>query len=299
MIVLRSLCSKYILLDENMQPKICFLDNSVLVPRKQQQAHSPPYTFASDQYFDDVYLDPVYAESLLVSPEADVYSFGVVLFELMSGMLAYDNKIIEDVKPQHLIHLVRRYYDAGLEKLIDPHIREPIDRRSFYSFGELAYKCISLNIKERPTIDFIIKTLEEVLDTQATIYDPDRLYRITKHGADSIVSHQGHPLFSSSELHSIKQHGRLTDRFQNLRAFVKDYRDIPKQFHHELDMMCSFQHENIIPFIGYCKESVEKNIVFEYATNGNLTSHIESRENMCAITWAQRLNICLGAARGL
>nr|GFD44942.1 protein kinase, ATP binding site-containing protein [Tanacetum cinerariifolium] len=64
-----------------------------------------------------------------------------------SGMLVYHNRSIGDGQPQNLTNLVRHYYDDGLESLIDPSIRDHIADRSFRVFMEIAFKCISFNLK--------------------------------------------------------------------------------------------------------------------------------------------------------
>ncbi|GKE93038.1 hypothetical protein Tco_1574133, partial [Tanacetum coccineum] len=63
-----------------------------------------------------------------------------------------------------MINLVLRFHDDGPERLIDPLIINNVDRRSFHMFIETAYKCISLNIKDRPTMEEIVKTIDEALD---------------------------------------------------------------------------------------------------------------------------------------
>lgn len=89
---------------------------------------------------------PVYHESGMLQKESDVYSLGVVLLEMLTRMLAYYEKAIEkDDEPQFLINFVRRYFDDGLDMLIDPFIKDQIDRRSFHTFKYIAYECISLN----------------------------------------------------------------------------------------------------------------------------------------------------------
>ncbi|KAI3510465.1 hypothetical protein L1887_17480 [Cichorium endivia] len=114
----------------------------------------------------DFYIDPAYRESGILRKESDVYSFGVVMFELVSGMLAYHRKSFGDGEPQPLINLVRRYYKDGLEKLIDPLIRDQIDSHCFYTFKELAFECISLKLEERPTMDTIMERIEDAMDFQ-------------------------------------------------------------------------------------------------------------------------------------
>ncbi|GKF49609.1 protein kinase, ATP binding site-containing protein, partial [Tanacetum coccineum] len=46
---------------------------------------------------------------------------------------------------------------------------------------------------------------------------------------------------------------------------------------------------------GYCDECGEKILVYEYASNESLDKYLLSSE----LTWVRRLNICIGAARGL
>ncbi|CAI9263036.1 unnamed protein product [Lactuca saligna] len=162
-VIHRDVKSGNILLDENLEAKISDFGLSKEGPRNQQSTQF--YTKVAGTNF---YLDPVYHESGILSKESDVYSFGVVLFELLSGRLAYHLTKFIDGNPQYLINLVRRYYNEKPEKLIDPYIREQIDSRCFHRFKELAYHCISLNSKERPTMGTIIDTIEDEMDFQVS-----------------------------------------------------------------------------------------------------------------------------------
>ncbi|CAH1427460.1 unnamed protein product [Lactuca virosa] len=84
-------------------------------------------------------------------------------------MLAHDTRIIEDQKPQTLMNLVRIYYHDGLDKLIDPLIRNQIDDHSFRIFKEVACQCITFKSKDRPKMDNIIQCIEEALDVQVSL----------------------------------------------------------------------------------------------------------------------------------
>ncbi|GKD38394.1 protein kinase, ATP binding site-containing protein, partial [Tanacetum coccineum] len=108
--------------------------------------------------------DPIYHEIGLLDTTTDVYSYGILMFELLIGMLANEERVVGDYKPQRLINIVRRCYDNKPEQLIDPVLRDHIDRPSFQMFIDIAYKCISLNLKDRPTMDEVAKTLTEALD---------------------------------------------------------------------------------------------------------------------------------------
>ncbi|GKE18409.1 protein kinase, ATP binding site-containing protein, partial [Tanacetum coccineum] len=163
-VIHRDVKSGNILLDDNLEAKLCDFGLSKSGPTNKPQ--SKLYTKAAGTRF---YIDPLYHESGMVQKESDVYSLGVVLFEMLTGMLAYYVMTIEDdAEPQFLINLVRRYFDDGLDMLVDPSIKYEMDRRSFHTFKYVAYECISLDSKDRPTMDNIIERLEEALEFQVS-----------------------------------------------------------------------------------------------------------------------------------
>nr|GFB42121.1 protein kinase, ATP binding site-containing protein [Tanacetum cinerariifolium] len=67
------------------------------------------------------------------------------------------------------------------------------------------------------------------------------------------------------------------------------------EFWNEITILSSYQHENIVSLVGYCDESGERILVYEYVTSGSLDRHLKSDE----LTWVQRLRISIGVARGL
>ncbi|XP_023745371.1 putative receptor-like protein kinase At5g39000 [Lactuca sativa] len=180
-VIHRDIKSANILLDENLVAKICDFGLSKLGLRNQPETQI--YTKVAGTQF---YLDPTYHESGILHKESDVYSFGVVLFEMLSGMLVYSRRNIGDDKPQSLINFVRRYYHTSLDKLIDPYIKDEIDSRSFETFKEISYQCISFNLMERPTMDTVIARLEEALsyiqipDVQNNLGQQDHMIPVNK-----------------------------------------------------------------------------------------------------------------------
>ncbi|GKB91679.1 protein kinase, ATP binding site-containing protein [Tanacetum coccineum] len=160
-VIHRDVKSANILLDHNFVAKVCDFGLSKSGPINQP--HTQVYTNAAGTNF---YTDPVYHESGVLRKESDVYSFGVVMFELLSGMLAYNRRRLEGGKPKPLLNIVRRYYDYKPDLIIDPLIRDEIDSRSFNVFREVAFQCISFNSKERPTMEALGDRLEEALELQ-------------------------------------------------------------------------------------------------------------------------------------
>ncbi|KAL8044919.1 hypothetical protein ABFX02_08G077300 [Erythranthe guttata] len=75
------------------------------------------------------------------------------------------------------------------------------------------------------------------------------------------------------------------------------------EFLTEIETLSELRHVNLVPLIGYCNDHGEMILVYDYMAGGTLSDQLYklSREssNSSALTWKQRLNICIGAGRGL
>ncbi|MBA0653278.1 hypothetical protein Goklo_020473 [Gossypium klotzschianum] len=70
------------------------------------------------------------------------------------------------------------------------------------------------------------------------------------------------------------------------------------EFQAELLLLCQLHHQHVVPLIGFCNEKAEMILVYEYMENGALRDLLY--DSGCdPLPWKQRLEICIGAARGL
>lgn len=72
-----------------------------------------------------------------------------------------------------------------------------------------------------------------------------------------------------------------------------------KEFLTEIDLLSRCKHPNLVSLLGFCEEEDEKIILYEYAEHGSLDKYLCMVKNSRPLTWMQRINICIDAARGL
>ncbi|KAG9452684.1 hypothetical protein H6P81_005588 [Aristolochia fimbriata] len=72
-----------------------------------------------------------------------------------------------------------------------------------------------------------------------------------------------------------------------------------REFQAEIIILSQIQHKHLVSLVGYCEEESEMILVYEFVEKGPLKKHLYGPDCVCTLSWEQRLEICIGAARGL
>ncbi|KAL8246286.1 hypothetical protein R6Q59_007502 [Mikania micrantha] len=257
-----------------------------------------------------------------MTPKYDVYSFGALLFEVLCGR-----------KPV----ITNEGVQEEVDQIIDPKLRKQMDSQSLALFTNIANNCLRQYIVQRPTMDQIVKELEDVLELQLkhanlehsiaadagtpsnsvkmeflkislseirlATNDFDESYSIGC-GGYGVVYKAILDVLDIQSLSSME--GKRKDELPKIsktvaikRIFNRADEQGKQGFLTEIELLTSCKHPNIVSLLGYSREAREMILVYEYAFKGSLSDYLGSSGKTINLTWAQRLQICLDIAHGI
>ncbi|KAL0413993.1 UNVERIFIED_CONTAM: Receptor-like cytoplasmic kinase [Sesamum radiatum] len=111
------------------------------------------------------YAAPEYMATGHLTARSDVYSFGVVLLEMLTG-----RRVLDKNRPhgeQNLIEWARPYLASKRRvlRVMDARLEGQYSPSGALRAATLAIKCLALEPKHRPTMDDVVKALEQLQET--------------------------------------------------------------------------------------------------------------------------------------
>lgn len=67
----------------------------------------------------------------------------------------------------------------------------------------------------------------------------------------------------------------------------------------EVHFLGQLHHENLVKLIGFCAEDDHRLLVYEFVSRGSLENHLFRRSKHHSLSWAMRIKVAVGAAKGL
>ncbi|GAB2272907.1 Probable serine/threonine-protein kinase pbl15 [Dionaea muscipula] len=106
------------------------------------------------------YAAPEYVSTGHLTTKSDVYSFGVVLLELLTGRRCMDK--MRPKAEQSLVDWSMPYLSSSrkLRHIMDARLAGQYSVKGSKEMALLAFKCVSLNPKDRPVMPVVVRTLE-------------------------------------------------------------------------------------------------------------------------------------------
>ncbi|MQM20472.1 hypothetical protein Taro_053493 [Colocasia esculenta] len=100
-------------------------------------------------------------------------------------------------------------------------------------------------------------------------------------------------------------HGTLKNGKEAAIKKLDSSKQPDQEFLAQVSMVSRLKHENVVELLGYCVDGNLRILAYEYATKGSLHDILHGRKGVNGaqpgpvLSWAQRVKIAVGAARGL
>ncbi|WOG93240.1 hypothetical protein DCAR_0312521 [Daucus carota subsp. sativus] len=304
-----------ILLDENWIPNICGyglwrLGSSVINTDNylRSQELIPPFDFWETW----AYLSPEQKAEERLTPKSDVYSLGIVLLNILFDWreIIMNLARLNNAEVSLSAWIKNNIRKKTLIFFMYPYLAGKVASECFVEILDIALHCLMQNKDDRPSMEDVMKRLESALEFQMNhtwnFFDDEwRLFslkeiRLATHNFDGdlVLGRGGFGKVYKGQLND----GAMT--IVAVKRLNSKSRQGAREFWTEIEMLSNFRHSHLVSLIGYCNEDQEMILVYEYMPHGTLSDHLykSSRNGPVVpqlLSWERRLNICIGAARGL
>ncbi|KAJ6937921.1 leucine-rich repeat receptor-like protein kinase [Populus alba x Populus x berolinensis] len=154
-IIHRDIKSTNILLDDQLIAKVA--DFGLSKPLDNNEAHVSTGVKGTMGY-----LDPEYFMTGQLTEKSDVYSFGVVMLELVTARKPIENGsyVVREVKTA--MGNQRTKDSSNLDAILDPALDPGKPLKGVEKFIDLAIRCVEELAANRPTMNEVVKELENI-----------------------------------------------------------------------------------------------------------------------------------------
>ncbi|OVA00319.1 Protein kinase domain [Macleaya cordata] len=153
-IVHRDIKSSNILLDQNLEPRVSDFGLAKLLV--DEDAHVTTVVAGTFGY-----LAPEYLQSGRATEKSDVYSFGVLLLELVTGKRPTDPSFVK--RGLNVVGWMNTLVGENrLEDIVDKRCTDA-NVETVEALLDLAAKCTDANPDDRPLMNRVLQTLEEIM----------------------------------------------------------------------------------------------------------------------------------------
>ncbi|CAL4992576.1 unnamed protein product [Urochloa decumbens] len=252
-----------ILLDGSLKAKISDFGISRLV-------NDPDRTLFTSHVMGSIgYMDPLFARDGRLTAKSDVYSFGVVMVELITRRRAATSSGEANIVVAFTNALANGV--RGVREFFDAEIASQRNMKIMEGVAKLAGQCMRMERDRRPEMIDVVERLRTL----------------------GRASHQGQQradLFSWARKSKTTSPAPVTTSSSDLcRRFSFEEMNAARR---------SYDKLLLVNATGYFVDSPHVILVYDFMARASLHHHLYMNQET-RLTWKQRLEICIGTARGL